>query len=119
MKGVSEFNVEGEVVGFRFDMIAAGRLEEIEKRPISLIMDELAQCQADSKKLRIGLVMNILYSSACSYAEWKDKPEPKRSKVSEWVQEIDATDLYTMIGSGLSMFSPKNSKAPEMEGAIQ
>lgn len=113
MKGVFDFDIEGEKAGFRFDMLAAAMLEDLEGKPVSGVLKEIHDAAADTSRLRMGLVMNVMYATACSYAESNGNDKPSKSQVSTWAQSIDATDLYMMLGTGISMFVPKNLKAPD------
>lgn len=113
MRGVYEFTVEDETMGFRFDMVSASILEELEGKNLSLILYEFSEASGGIEKIRIGLLLNVLVAAAQSYAEFKETDQPGRSIVSSWIQKLDATELYKMIGEGFTMYTPKNLKAPK------
>ena len=114
-KGVYEFDVEDGKAGFRYDMVAGAALEQAEGKDISEILEDLVimaqHAKEGSLKVRISLLLNMLHAGAISYAECNGQQMPTKATVSTWANEIDSTDLYTMIFEGMQMFVPKNSKA--------
>lgn len=114
-KGTYEFVVETGKAGFRYDMVAGDYLEKSEGKEISEILDDLVTMAQHAKegmlKVRLGLLLNLLHAGASSYAEFTGTESPSRSLVSEWANQIDSSELYTMVFEGMQMFVPKNSKA--------
>lgn len=110
MRGLFEFEIEGQTRGFLFDFMAFGLLEEKLDLPLDEIIARLQPKKGEEKpKKQINFILDVFYCGAVNYANYKDLPVNfKIRDVSNWVSEIGFSKAGEMITSALSAFVPKN-----------
>lgn len=117
MKGIFEFEVSGEKVGFKFGTyglsIACEKEGDIDmntlfKRCGFIYKDEKGVARADKAKMKS--ILHLFYGAAIHYAEDHNQPTDfKVSTVSNWMDEIGEEKLMEMIQKAFFTYEPKNS----------
>lgn len=105
MRGLFEFEFEGQQRGFLINFAAFGIWEERMNTPL----DELLEKIADKKSPKIKLLLNLFYAGAVAYCEAKDKQvDFNSSDVSNWISELGIKKAGDLIKESLSTVTPKN-----------
>lgn len=119
MKGIFEFEVQGESRGFKFGTYAFSiacekegdiDLNTLFKRCGFIYKDKDGKAKADPAKMKS--LLHLFYGAAVHYAEDNDRPTDfKVSTVSNWMDEIGKDKLMDIINKAFFSYEPKNSES--------
>jgi len=118
MKGIFEFEVNGETRGLKFSTYA-----------LAVACEACDNCTVDELFEKIGVSGNqrvspmslskFFYGAAVAYAESKNlKVDFKVSHVSDWMDEIGVAQVNKVLIDGLKQYVPKNSNSLSEKGEI-
>src|SRR5687768_3326158 len=108
MKGVFEFEIEGQKRGFKFGMMALAITEQKEGKSLKQIFDLLSEGRAE-----IMLTLHLFYGAAVQYADSNKMPVNfSVSDVSDWIDDIGLDAATEMLTEGFKQYAPKNSASP-------
>lgn len=125
MKGIFEFEVNGEKRGFKFGTYALSvacekddcAADVLLKRcgiPYTVVKDGKDIIKMEQPKLKS--LLHLFYGAAMHYAEDNNLSiDFKPSTVSNWLDQIGLEKLNDMMVQGLTQYSPKNSNSPAAE----
>lgn len=124
MKGIFEFEIEGQKRGFKFGTYAFSiacekegdiDLNTLFKRcgfPYKAGKDKDDKDIIKAEKAKIKTLLHLFYGAACHFAEDNDKPTDfKVSTVSNWMDELGEARLMEMIHESFFQHIPKNSES--------
>ena len=107
MKGPYEFEFEGKTRGFLFNFLTLGIFEENCDTPLDEVLERFGK---NSKKPKITIVLKYFHAAAVNYSQEKGRPiDFTLNDVSEWVQYVGFDKCATLMASGLTITTPKNS----------
>lgn len=119
MKGIYEFEIEGQKHGFKFGTYAFSvacekegdiDLNTLFKRCGFIYKDKDGKAKADPAKMKS--LLHLFYGAAVHYAEDNDQPAGfKVSTVSNWMDELGQEKLMEMINESFFSYEPKNSES--------
>ncbi len=108
-KGVSEFEILGEVRGFKFGMGAMMRLCQLEGTNFKGVQEKLSQGD-------VPVMIHLLYSAAVEYCKlYKKENEPTLAEVANWADEL-GDRLQEVLSAAFEQAPDPNQKALQTEG---
>src|SRR5688572_16538162 len=108
-KGVAEFEILGEVRGFKFGMGAMMRLCQLEGTNFKGVQEKLSQGD-------ITVMVHLLYSAAVEYCKlYKKENEPSLAEVANWADEL-GDKLSEVLSMAFEQATDPNPTALQKEG---
>jgi hypothetical protein len=112
-KRILEREIDGKVVGFRFNMLALGKACQIENCSVDELYKRLGMTIKDGKQEQatdLIAMNNFFYASAIVYKEGKcEKVDFTAIDVSDWLEHFDMNELLMIAFKTPDL---KNTEAP-------
>lgn len=111
-KGIYEFEFEGNKVGFKFGMYAAGITEREAKCTIVQLFENITTGNEPSLNL-----LYYFYGGAVAYnLNHKISQDINLDHVSDYISAIGYTEAMRIFSDSVKHYEPKNEKAPQEPG---
>jgi len=112
-KRILEREIDGKVVGFRFNMLALGKACQIENCSVDELYKRLGMTIKDGKQEQatdLIAMNNFFYASAIVYKEGRgEKVDFTAIDVSDWLEHFDMNELLMIAFKTPDL---KNTEAP-------
>ena len=109
--GVYEVDLDGEIIGFEFGMLASSYTEEVSNLSIFEVFQKIGSGRGTKH------LLNYFYGGARAYYEFReDERKVSVAIVSRWADKIGLQKMMEIYLKSIEAYLPKNGKAPKETG---